>query len=280
MAEAVLGLGSNLGARRALFWAARAMLDDVPGLTISASSPLYHTPPLGPPQPDYLNAALLVSIAAPARTLLAHVQQVELLLRRQRGVHWGPRTLDIDILHWSEGPIDEPGLTVPHPGLLQRNFALAPLLDVLPSPPAAFQQRLAALGAPRSEPFEPLFSRDQQTRDLLTSCQVELPELLSAFGTALCATLPEPAPNRDVRPFTLALPERGAPLLALNSVQQLIGETLAAGFAARQLAVTDVREGTLTGIMSGSEIAAPRLFPNRAFAVENTPAGARVRIRA
>ena len=69
MTRAVLGLGSNLGARRALLGCAQALLAAQPGLRVLAASPLYHTPPLGPPQPDYLNAALLIDSAGRVREL-------------------------------------------------------------------------------------------------------------------------------------------------------------------------------------------------------------------
>lgn len=275
MAQAVLGLGSNLGARRALFWCARTLLAGDAKLQLLDSSPLYHTPPLGPPQPDYLNAALLVDWNGGARELLAHCQQVELLLRRQRSERWGARTLDIDILHWDGGPISEDGLTVPHPGLLQRSFALGPLLDVLPALTPQLGPVLAALGGapPHSEPFTPPVT--QTAEQLLTWCSPELPELVSAFGSALCASVGAPRPASTVRPF--ACPHQ--PLeRAMAGVQEAVGAAFEAGFSPQQLAVTDVSEGTLAGIMIGSENAACRSLPELGFLLENGPAGRRLRV--
>lgn len=276
MPQAVLGLGSNLGARRALFACARELTAAEPRLTLLASSPLYHTPPLGPPQPDYLNAALLVDWQGEARELLAHTQRIELLLRRQRNQRWGARTLDIDLLHWSEGALAEEGLTIPHPGLCERAFALAPLLDVLPALAAELAPQLAALGgSPEvSEPFVPLFAV-VRPGELLTAALAEPPELVSAFGAALCASLENTALARAVRPFLVA----SSPLeRTLEELEQALRDVCAAGFAARQLAVTDVSEDTLAGIIVGSEICAPRPLPELRFALEKGQLAPSVRV--
>lgn len=96
-------------------------------------SHLYETTPVGgPPQGDYVNAALAVTSSLSADELLHHAQLVEALFGRVRTVRFGPRTLDIDVL-WIDGEwVDEPHLQVPHPRLMQRGFALRPLLDVEP----------------------------------------------------------------------------------------------------------------------------------------------------
>lgn len=279
--QAVLGLGSNLGARRALFSCARELLLGDARLSLEKSSSLYHTPPLGPPQPDYLNAALLVSFRGDARELLSHCQRVEQLLLRQRRERWGARTLDIDILHWSDGPVCEPGLTIPHPGLTQRAFALAPLLDVLPELTSTFGPQLAALGGapPISEEFgvpavrTPSAARSR--RELLTWPCLELAELVSAFGTALCASAPSEGRASAVRRFV----SPAGPLeLALATIEQAVRDALASGFAACQLAITDVSEGTLAGIMIGSETGRALRLPALGFRLESDPSGQRVRV--
>jgi 2-amino-4-hydroxy-6-hydroxymethyldihydropteridine diphosphokinase len=131
----VLGLGANLGDRAATIRAAIAALRADADLQVLAESSRYETPPAGgPPQPDYLNAAVLLETALPARHILDRALAVERALGRVRPdpVRWGPRTLDIDLL-WVEGEVlDEPGLEVPHPRLAERPFALQPLLDVAP----------------------------------------------------------------------------------------------------------------------------------------------------
>ncbi|MCA9582386.1 MAG: 2-amino-4-hydroxy-6-hydroxymethyldihydropteridine diphosphokinase [Myxococcales bacterium] len=127
----VLGLGSNLGDRLAHLRYAKAALVADPRYTVLAASPVYETPPLGPPQGDFLNAAILLSTEEPLPSVLAFALALERDRGRERRVRWGPRTLDVDIL-WSDGPPrNDPSLTVPHPGLSDRPFALFPLLDVL-----------------------------------------------------------------------------------------------------------------------------------------------------
>lgn len=144
--DAVIGLGSNLGSREAMLRAAVALL----GLEIVATSRLYRTPALvlddrAPPQPEFLNAAVRVRTTLAPLALLREMHRVEAQLGRVRAERWGPRTLDLDFLYWEGGTVDEPGLTVPHPGLGDRAFALAPLLDVAPELHGSLGPRLAAL---------------------------------------------------------------------------------------------------------------------------------------
>jgi 2-amino-4-hydroxy-6-hydroxymethyldihydropteridine diphosphokinase len=131
----VVGIGSNLGDRRANLAAASAALGAVPGMSVMARSPVYESPPAGgPPQGDYLNAAVLLATALPGEDVLRHALEIERRLGRERaaGARWEPRTVDLDVL-WIEGEtIAEPGLTVPHPRLGERPFAVRPLLDVAP----------------------------------------------------------------------------------------------------------------------------------------------------
>ena len=131
----VLGLGANLGERGQTIERAIATIDTWPDVSLVARSPLYVTPPAGgPPQPDYWNGAVLVLTSNDIRSLLDRALKLERFLGRIRPdpVRWGPRTIDIDVL-WAENQvIDEPGLTVPHPRLGERVFALRPLLDVAP----------------------------------------------------------------------------------------------------------------------------------------------------
>ena len=131
----VLGLGSNLGDRLAQIASAVRAFDATRDLRVFRRSETYESPPAGgPPQGDYLNAAVLSMTALPAQEILARTRDVERALGRVRPdpVRWGPRTLDVDIL-WIEGEIvDEPDLHVPHRRLHERPFALRPLLDVAP----------------------------------------------------------------------------------------------------------------------------------------------------
>jgi 2-amino-4-hydroxy-6-hydroxymethyldihydropteridine diphosphokinase len=101
---------------------------------LRARSKVYETSPVGPPQPAYLNAAVRLLTKASPNNVLAVLLGIEARCGRIRSpeTRWGPRTLDLDLL-WGEGLIvSTPSLTVPHPRLMERPFALWPLLDVAP----------------------------------------------------------------------------------------------------------------------------------------------------
>lgn len=147
----VIGLGSNVGDRAASLDAAVAALRADRDLRVLRRSPTYETAPAGgPPQGDYLNAAVLLVSSLDAREILGRALAIERALGRERSTEtrWGPRTIDLDVL-WVEGEtIAEEGLTVPHPRLAERPFALRPLLDVVPDAvDGRTGQRFAALPA-------------------------------------------------------------------------------------------------------------------------------------
>lgn len=125
----IVGLGSNLGSRLATFEAALALLDASAGCKVIARSLVYESEPLGPPQPLYLNAAVAAQSALAPEAMLQVLLEVETQLGRVRTERWGPRVIDLDLL-WGVEPCATPQLTLPHAGLAQRWFALAPLLDV------------------------------------------------------------------------------------------------------------------------------------------------------
>lgn len=132
-AIAYLGLGANLGDRRAAIESAVTALENR-GVRVAARSPLYETDAVTPDwQPPYLNAAVRVATTAPARELLMLCLEIESALGRVRppGQRHAPRTMDIDLLLYSDAVIEEgPTLVVPHPRLLERGFARIPLADV------------------------------------------------------------------------------------------------------------------------------------------------------
>lgn len=115
--------------------AAEARLRADRALHVLRRSPVYETPPAGgPPQGDYLNAAVLLVTSLDAREILDRALSIERELGRDRGAEprWGPRTIDLDLL-WIEGEaVEEEGLVVPHPRLEERPFAVQPLVDVAP----------------------------------------------------------------------------------------------------------------------------------------------------
>jgi 2-amino-4-hydroxy-6-hydroxymethyldihydropteridine diphosphokinase len=97
-------------------------------------SRVWRTAPVGPPQPDYLNAVVAFQVGGllEPTDLLAVLQGLEAGAGRQRQVRWGPRTLDLDVILWGLRVVAQPGLSVPHPRAHLRGFVLWPLLDVWP----------------------------------------------------------------------------------------------------------------------------------------------------
>jgi len=132
--RAFLGIGSNLGDRLGTLHEAVGLLASTEGLSVLRSSRIYETAPIGPPQPDFLNAVIELEIELPPRELLAATQAVETKLGRVRHERWGPRTIDIDVLNVDERTIDEPDLVVPHPRMHLRAFVMFPLLELTPAP--------------------------------------------------------------------------------------------------------------------------------------------------
>jgi 2-amino-4-hydroxy-6-hydroxymethyldihydropteridine diphosphokinase len=130
--RAYLGLGSNLGDRLAQLQGAVDGLAATEGVTVVAVSPVYETEPIGPDQPEYLNAVVAVETARSARWLLELAQTLERAAHRVRGKRWGPRTLDVDVLVFGWEVIEEPDLVVPHPRMWERGFVMAPLHDLEP----------------------------------------------------------------------------------------------------------------------------------------------------
>ena len=126
MTRAFVGLGANLGDREETIRAAVAAL---PGVV--AVSELRETDPVGvADQPRFLNGVAALETRLSARELLDTLLAVEQRLGRERRERWGPRTIDLDLLLYGDAEIDEPGLTVPHPRLHERRFALEPLAEL------------------------------------------------------------------------------------------------------------------------------------------------------
>lgn len=131
---AYIGLGGNLDHPAERLLAARRQIGEIPGVREVAFSSLYRSTPMGPSdQPDYVNAVMAVETSLAPFDLLQELQAVETAFGRVRlGERWGPRTLDLDVLLYGAEIIETERLTVPHPGLAEREFVLYPLLEIAP----------------------------------------------------------------------------------------------------------------------------------------------------
>jgi 2-amino-4-hydroxy-6-hydroxymethyldihydropteridine diphosphokinase len=132
-ARAVLSAGANLGDRLGTLQGCVQAIAGLPDTDVLAISPVYETIPVGgPPQPDYLNAVLLIQTGLPPRDLLDAIGGIEARFGRVRAERFGPRTLDIDIISYAGQVSDDPELTLPHPRAHERAFVLAPWHDIDP----------------------------------------------------------------------------------------------------------------------------------------------------
>ena len=135
MADALIGLGGNVGDVRATLAQAIARFADGKDVRLTARSSDYATPPWGvTDQPPFINCAIAVETALAPQALLARALEVERALGRDRAheQRWGPRRIDIDLLAYDDLALDEPGLTLPHPRLFERAFVLVPLAEIVP----------------------------------------------------------------------------------------------------------------------------------------------------
>lgn len=127
-----IGLGSNLGDRRAALGGALAALDEAEGVEMGPVSSLYETAPVGGPggQGSFLNACAALDARLEPLALLDLLQSIEAAHDRRREIRWGPRTLDLDILFFGDMVLDAPRLALPHPRIVERRFVLAPLAEI------------------------------------------------------------------------------------------------------------------------------------------------------
>jgi 2-amino-4-hydroxy-6-hydroxymethyldihydropteridine diphosphokinase len=132
MTNAAVGIGSNLDNPEANVLRAISYLKEQ--FNLVACSSLYRTKPWGvTEQPDFINAAAIIDVTCSPRQLLQTVKAIETSIGRTATYRWGPRVIDLDILTFGDCVVDEPGLIIPHPGLYERAFVLAPLAEIDPS---------------------------------------------------------------------------------------------------------------------------------------------------
>jgi 2-amino-4-hydroxy-6-hydroxymethyldihydropteridine diphosphokinase len=128
----LLGLGSNLGDSARTLDEALARLERIPETELLRRSRFLQTRPVGGPpgQADYLNAAALVRTSLSPQALLIACRNIENELGRRRFEHWGPRTIDIDLLVYDDVVLNDPDLTIPHLHMAQRRFVLEPAAEI------------------------------------------------------------------------------------------------------------------------------------------------------
>ena len=153
-----IGLGSNLEDPHAQITQALQELDSLTECQLISVSPRYKSEAVGPPQPDYINAVACIQTTLTPLALLDALQALEQDHRRVRSEHWGPRTLDLDILLWDKATIACERLRIPHPYLKERSFVVLPLFDIAPhlilpceTPLAQLEHSISRQGIQRSK---------------------------------------------------------------------------------------------------------------------------------
>jgi 2-amino-4-hydroxy-6-hydroxymethyldihydropteridine diphosphokinase len=135
MADVLVALGGNVGDVRATFGKAVANICGMTQAALLARSSDYLTPPWGnETQPPFINACIDIETSLDPHALLFTLHKIEKKFGRDRAVetHWGPRTLDLDLIAYDDVKIDKPELTLPHPRLFERAFVLVPLAEIAP----------------------------------------------------------------------------------------------------------------------------------------------------
>lgn len=131
---AAIGLGSNMGDKRANIARAVAALAATPGVRVFARSGDYRTAPWGFEAQDwFVNACVLVATSLSPRALLLACLGIEESMGRRRDMRWGPRIIDLDVLFCGGHVVEEAGLVLPHPHIAERAFVLAPLAEIAPA---------------------------------------------------------------------------------------------------------------------------------------------------
>jgi len=130
-----LGIGSNLGNKAENIESSIKYLNSIPRIEVKKKSSFYETPACGGPknQPKYLNAAIEIKTALTPFDLLVELKKIEFKLKRKEVTHWGPRTIDLDILFYADLVFTSNKLTIPHSLLHRRYFVLKPLCDIAPN---------------------------------------------------------------------------------------------------------------------------------------------------
>lgn len=134
MAQRVfISIGSNLGDRIANCRAAARLISESPGIRLLKESSLYENEPWGvKDQPAFINSVIEIETTLPPRELLVLLKSIETVIGRKTAGRWGPREIDLDIIFYGGGIVDEEGMTIPHPYAHERIFVLLPLAEIAP----------------------------------------------------------------------------------------------------------------------------------------------------
>ncbi len=131
---AYIAIGSNLNGPTAQVLAAFERIRALPSTRLEARSRLYASHPMGPQdQPDFVNAVAGVLTQLEPKSLLESLLEIERQMGRVRRERWGPRLIDLDLVWMAGTVVEQPGLSLPHPGVSSRNFVLYPLCDIAPT---------------------------------------------------------------------------------------------------------------------------------------------------
>lgn len=146
---AYIGIGSNIGQREHWLEQAVMSLDEHPAIEVTRCSSVYETEPIGyVDQPDFLNMVVEIATELEPYELLQACMDMERKLGRERRVHWGPRTIDLDVLLFGDRRMSSEELTLPHPRMDERLFVLIPLMEIMSQQSAYFEflkQRLETM---------------------------------------------------------------------------------------------------------------------------------------
>ncbi|MEZ2227563.1 MAG: 2-amino-4-hydroxy-6-hydroxymethyldihydropteridine diphosphokinase [Microcoleus sp.] len=130
--KCAIALGSNLGDSLTILKSAIETLNNTPEIEVKSHSSWYQTAPIGPPQPDYINACAILEVTLEPEQLLLALLEIEIKFNRIRQEKWGPRTLDLDLLLYDNLVLETPTLILPHPRMTKRAFVLVPLAEIAP----------------------------------------------------------------------------------------------------------------------------------------------------
>ena len=159
MADVLIALGGNVGDVRATFEKAIANICGMAQGVLLARSSDYATPPWGnEQQARFVNTCIEIETGLDPHALLFTLHKIEQKFGRDRAheAHWGPRTLDLDLIAYDDLSIDKPELTLPHPLLFERAFVLVPLAEIAPDRVIAGRSLKAALAQVSTEGIERL----------------------------------------------------------------------------------------------------------------------------